>query len=74
LGLGKNLAVTFVYQHLPSEADEVEAIFRRKGAYSRFKTFLARRGAPDQWHEFESHAQEKTLRQWCEENGMPVHG
>ena len=75
LGLGKNLALAlaFVYQHLPHEADEVEAFFRRKGAYSRFKAFLARKGALEQWYEFEWQAQEKALRQWCEENKIQVH-
>lgn len=72
LGLGKNLALTFVYQHLPGEADDVESIFRRKGAYSRFKALLERKGALDQWYEFESQAQEKALREWCEENGIEV--
>lgn len=72
LELGKNLAVMFDYQHLPRQADEVEAIFRRKGAYSRFKDLLASKGALDQWYEYEAQAQDKALRQWCEENQIKV--
>jgi hypothetical protein len=74
LGLGKSLALAFARQYLPSEADEVESIFRRKGAYSRFKELLVRNGRLDQWHEFESHVQEKVLREWCKESGIQVHG
>ena len=74
LGLGKNLAIAFAYEYLSSEADEVESIFRRKGAYSRFKDLLGRKGVLDQWYVFESQAQEKALREWCKENGIQVHG
>lgn len=74
LGLGKNLALNFAYLHLPNEAEEIESIFRRKGAYSRFKALLERKGIIDKWYEFESQAEEKALREWCKENGTEVHG
>ena len=53
LGLGKNLVLDFSYEYLPSEVEEIEMIFRRKGAYSRFKSLLERKGALDKWYEFE---------------------
>jgi hypothetical protein len=73
LGLGKNVVIDFAYEYLPSEADEIELIFRR-GAYSRFKSLLERKGALDKWYEFEEKAQEKALREWCEENGIIING
>ena len=65
LDLGKPLVLDFARQFLPDDFDEVRRIFRRKGAYARFKDLLIRRGAIDQWHEFESRAQDEALRAWC---------
>jgi hypothetical protein len=73
-GLGKNLVLDFAYQYIPSEAEEIESIFRRKGAYSRFKALLERKGVIEQWYEFESHAHEKALREWCDENRIEIYG
>jgi hypothetical protein len=72
LGLGKALALEFAEQRLPREFDEVQRIFRKKGAYARFKHLLERAGALEQWYEFEASAQEKALREWCEENSIEV--
>jgi len=74
LGLGKPLALDFTYEHLPNEAERVEAIFRTKGAYSKFKAILERNGKTDKWYEYESSAQEKALRKWCEENEIEIFG
>ena len=70
LGLGKSLVLDFAYKYLPDEAEEIEAIFRRKGAYARFKALLERRGALKKWYEFEARAEDEALRLWCEENGI----
>jgi hypothetical protein len=74
LGLGKDLVLDFAYEYLPNEAEEVELIFRRKGAYSKFKTLLERKGVLDKWYEYESEAQEKALREWCDENEIQIKG
>ena len=74
LGLGKNLVLDFSYEYLPSEVEKIEMIFRRKGAYSRFKSLLERKGALDKWYEFEEKAHEKALREWCEENAIKING
>jgi hypothetical protein len=65
LDLGKPLVLAFPRQCLPDDFDEIRRIFSRKGAYARFKNLLVRRGAIDQWHEFESKAQDEALRAWC---------
>ena len=72
LGLGKALALEFTEQRLPRAFDEVQRIFRKKGAYARFKRLLERTGALEQWYEFEASAQEKALREWCKENSIEV--
>lgn len=54
--------------------DEVAAIFSRKGAYRRFRDFLIRTGALDDWYAFRDEAQEKALREWCAEEGLEMEG
>lgn len=72
LDLGTPLVMDFVRQTLPQNVDEVRHIFRRKGAYARFKGFLARSGALEQWYEFERVATERALREWCELNEVEL--
>jgi hypothetical protein len=72
LGLGKPLALDFTREFLPNDFDEVRCIFDRRGAYSKFRSLLARRNAVDRWHNFESKATERALREWCELNSIAV--
>ena len=68
LGLGKNLALEFSYKFIPQKAEYVESIFRKKGAYSRFKNLLEKLGLLENWFEFEENAERVALLTWCEEN------
>jgi len=72
LDLGKPLALDFVRQFLPGDFGDVRQFFSRGGAYARFKDLLARRGALDQWYEFEAKAEESALRMWCDHNSIEV--
>ena len=72
LDLGKPLVLDFVGQFLPDDYDEVRQIFRRKGAYARFKAFLARRNALDRWYDFSTKAEKAALREWCEDSGIEL--
>jgi len=72
LDLGRSLVFDFVRQFLPNDYDEVRNDFSRKGAYSRFKTLLARRGAVDRWHDFSDEAEKAALREWCAENEIEL--
>jgi hypothetical protein len=74
LDLGKRLALAFTSQFLENDFEKVQDIFRRKGAYSRFKDILERSGLLAQWYEFEAKAQEKALREWCEVNSIEISG
>jgi hypothetical protein len=73
LDLGKSLVLDFTYRNIPEQTGKVEGFFRRKGAYSKFKTLLENIGALDTWYEFESSMREKALRNWCKENGIEIH-
>lgn len=72
LDLGKWLVLSFVAAELPDDYDTVENYFRKRGAYSRFKDFLAAKGALQKWYEYEENATKAALRKWCEENGLEL--
>ncbi|MDG4594518.1 MAG: UPF0158 family protein [Candidatus Contendobacter sp.] len=72
LDLGKWLAIRYVDEALSDYASTVREIFRKKGAYAKFKNLLDRKGYLDKWYSYESKAVEKALRAWAEENGIQV--
>jgi hypothetical protein len=72
LDLGKPLVLEFVRQTLPSEMDKVQRIFSAKGAYASFKDLMDRKGALDQWYNFEAKAEEEALRMWCALNSIEL--
>jgi hypothetical protein len=72
LDLGLALVRDFVSGHAADLAREVESIFRRRGAYSRFKHLLESRGLLDTWHEYEQTRTEAALREWCADNGIAL--
>ncbi|VAW67312.1 hypothetical protein MNBD_GAMMA10-2697 [hydrothermal vent metagenome] len=72
LDLGKELALNFAYQYLPDEAEKIEDIFKKKGAYSRFKSILEAKDAVEKWYEYEKNEEERVLREWCELNEIKL--
>ena len=74
LDLGKPLVIEFISKYLPEELDRVYSIFRRKGAYSRYKDFLEQKGVLEDWYEFENKCQTVALKEWCKENNIEIKG
>lgn len=72
LDLGRRLVLRFVGQEMPRDYDTVADYFRRRGAYSRFKDLLQRRGKLERWYEFEHRATDAALLAWCDENGIQL--
>ena len=72
LDLAKQLVFAFVDEHIPDEYTRVYNMFRRRGAYGNFKSFLDSRGLLDTWYTFENKHEEQALRQWCQENEIAV--
>ena len=72
LDLGKPLVLEFLRQTLPSEIDKVQRIFSARRAYARFKDLMDRKGALDQWYNFEAKAEEEALRMWCALNSIEI--
>ena len=72
LNLGKRLVFGFVSEFLPDDFDQVSNIFRRKGAYSRFKQLLDRRGRLDDWYSVENEREKRVLLEWCKDNDIKI--
>jgi hypothetical protein len=71
LDLGRPLVRRFCTEQLPPAlAGQVEGLFRRAGAYSRFKELLDRNGRLDAWYAYETEATERALRDWCATVGL----
>ena len=74
LDLGRDLVFEFVEEHLPDDFERVRQIFRRKGAYGRYKDLLEERGQLKKWYDFENARQTDALKEWCEENEIELDG
>jgi putative CocE/NonD family hydrolase len=72
LDLGRNLVFAFVEEHMPDDWDTVRDIFRKRGAYGRFKDLLQRRRMLDKWFAYEESATEAAVRAWCEDVGIQL--
>jgi len=72
LDLGSRVVFRFVKRKLPAHYDLVSNIFRRRGAYGRYKDFLQGQGMLEEWYDFENSAMETALRRWAEEEGFTV--
>lgn len=72
LHLGKELVSEYVSKHFPHERDRVEAFFTKRGAYSRFKDLLRKRGYLDTWYEFEEERRKNALKQWCAQHDIEL--
>jgi len=68
LNLGTTLALRFAEEQLPHLYARVEACFRRRGGYARFKELLAGERCLDKWYAFEAECTERALREWCVAN------
>jgi hypothetical protein len=70
LDLGRRLVLQFVADAAPELSRDVAELFRRKGAYSRFKALMQRRSLLDAWHAYETEATRGALVQWAQEEGF----
>ncbi|HEX5393766.1 MAG TPA: UPF0158 family protein [Rhodocyclaceae bacterium] len=72
LDLGVRLALRFTEEAFPALLSEVSEIFRRKGAYARYRDFLESHDAVERWYQFEADATKEALLAWCAENKVQV--
>lgn len=72
LDLGRRLVDRFMVQKAPDLSEEVAQIFRRKGAYARFKLLLQSNGLLEAWYQFENDETKRAIKQWCLDNDIPL--
>ena len=72
LGLGRNLVFEFISANAPNELDNVQSIFNKKGAYSKYKILLEKIGFLEMWYEFENQKTISALQEWCKENNIKI--
>ena len=72
LDLGQHLVFEFVEREAPDAFHEVKRMFRKKGAYSRYKSWLSRQNLLEKWYAFELETKRTALLKWCQENGIPI--
>ena len=72
LNLGKQLVWEFVDQEIPGLRDQVHRIFSRRGAYGRFKAFLAELHLLEKWFSFEALRTKEALTRWCNNNDITI--
>ena len=68
--LGLALVFKFARERFPEEEGAVERIFKKKGAYSRFKDFLDRKDSLEEWYDFEEKERRRVIVNWCEREGV----
>ena len=72
LDLGTRLALRFAEEQLADRYADVEACFRHRGAYARFKELLAAEQSLEKWYAFEAESTERALREWCAANEIEL--
>ncbi|MDZ7785020.1 MAG: hypothetical protein U5K56_19430 [Halioglobus sp.] len=72
LNLGKPLVLKFAARFMPDTYEEIDEIFRRRGAYARYKDLLYEKGKLEEWYEFEQSSIEKELIDWAQVEGFVV--
>ena len=72
LDLGNRLVFRFVDSCAPDHYGRVRDMFGSRGAYARYKEFLASKGLLEKWYAYEADAQERALRDWAGESGIEV--
>jgi hypothetical protein len=72
LNIGNRLAYDFAAKFLVDQYDDVRDMFRRKGAYGRFKEMLAERDLLESWYAYSGEQTLQALREWCESEGLAI--
>jgi hypothetical protein len=70
LDLGNQLAFNFASLYLAEHYDDIRAMFRRPGAYGRFKNFLEQKDKLEKWYAYSDEQELKALGEWCESEGL----
>ena len=72
LDLGSQLAFDFAEEYLPQHYDDVRNMFRRRGAYGRFKGFLEQQKMLEKWYHYSDKREAKALAEWSVSMGLSL--
>jgi len=72
LKLGQGLALSFIDQEIPHDYNFAASLFRKRGAYRRFKELVQSEGLLEKWFAFEANASDMALQDWCKENHIEL--
>jgi hypothetical protein len=72
LDLGNRLVMDFVAEQCPELLGKIHAVFKHKGAYSRYKELLDSKDLLEKWYEYENQRTKEALRQWCADNNIEL--
>ena len=70
--LGTPLIFRFTDEYMLGDYEQVRQIFRRRGAYAKYKNLLDKRGLLDTWYDYENTAFKAALLEWAEAKGIQV--
>jgi len=70
LDIGTKLAFDYTNTHLPDRYNEVRSIFRRRGAYGRFKSLLSDHRLLEGWYAYCDEKTQAALQEWCKSEGL----
>ena len=66
LELGKPLALKFTALEMPDHIENVYAMFRKQGAYAKFKHLLNTLELTEKWYAFEKNQTQQAITDWLE--------
>ena len=72
LDLGTRLVFDFAARHLDDQYEKIRSIFRRRGAYGRFREMLEETNSLDAWYAFSEERTLVALTAWCESEGFDI--
>jgi hypothetical protein len=72
LKLGQSLALEFIDMEIPDAYNTVANLFRKRGAYRRFRELLQSVNLLEKWYAFEKNASDVALMAWCAEQEIQL--
>lgn len=72
LDLGNQLVFEFAKHRPELDYEKVRSLFRRKGAYGRFRALLDEADLTSRWHEYQDEQTAAALKEWCKENNIEL--
>jgi len=70
LDSGRRLVSDFVEEFMPRQEDTVRRLFKKRGAYAKYKALLEEHGLLQKWYDYETEKAAAALKEWCRKNNL----